>query len=102
MARKKTKVRIVIQGRKFKGYRTAQDLGHGLFGYRGHVYDSEDFPALSTVNLDKTRVDPIGYLSPHQGEKKKKKKKAPKHSLNAVLYSNAEDCPDVQEILRTQ
>lgn len=101
MARRKRKIRCYIQGRKLKGKGSVQALADGMFVYRGEVYDIEDFPPNATVNLDKSSVLPHGFYHV-ESTSKKKKKRGYRTKYLAYLYSNAEECPDVQNIYQKQ
>ena len=98
------KIKAHIQGRKLRCIRKIKPLGGGLFVYRNYVYDIEDFPPHSTVNLDSTTVHPIreheGSLDKSSiGKKNNKFKKLRKKSYAAQIYSNIGECADAKHIL---
>lgn len=102
MAKRKKKIRCYIQGRKLKGKSPVTALADGMFVYRGELFDIEDFPPQSTINLDKSKVQSHGYfqVSEPSPKKKKKKKRGYRTKYLAYLFSNIEDCPDVKNLLQ--
>ena len=99
MAKRKRKIRCYMQGRKLKGKGVVTALANGMFVYKGELYDIEDFPRDCLINLDKSKVQSRGrYEVPKQPPKSKKKKRGYRKKYAAQLFSNLEDCPDVQEI----
>lgn len=93
-----------VQGRTLRAIRKIRvlDAGRrGEFVYRNNVYQIEDFPPHSDINLDTTIVIPVReYEGSTKKSLRKKKKKDKKTKVNyiAKLYSNIADCPDVELI----
>ena len=102
--RKKKPIRkATVQGRSLRSVRKIKILNFGRWGefvYRKNVYQIEDFPPHSDVNLDTSTVKPVREYEGSVKKSKKKKHKGKKTKVNyiAKIYSNISDCPDVESI----